>query len=131
MSVQVEPEYTAGRLMKACGLHSCHMSHSDQGCHYTSQQFRQYLWRFQIKQSMSRRGDCWDNALMEQFFRSLKTEWIPTTGYQSFSQAKINIIDYIIGYYSQVRPHQHNNGFAPNVAEKNYWAEYKTMAKTT
>jgi putative transposase len=66
---------------------------------------------------------------MERFFRSLKTEWIPTTGYQSFSQAKTNIIDYIIGYYSQVRPHQHNNGFAPNVAEKNYWAEYKTVAK--
>jgi putative transposase len=107
------------------------MFHSDQGCHYTSQQFRQYLWRFQIKQSMSRRGNCWDNAPMERFFRSLKTEWIPTTGYQSFSQAKTNIIDYIIGYYSQVRPHQHNNGFAPNVAEKNYWAEYKTVAKIT
>ena len=80
---------------------------------------------------MSRRGNCWDNAPMERFFRSLKTEWIPTTGYQSFSEAKTNIIDYIIGYYSQVRPHQHNNGFAPNVAEKNYWAEYKTVAKIT
>ena len=65
---------------------------------------------------------------MERFFRSLKTEWIPITGYQSFNQAKTNIINYIIGYYSQVRPHQHNNGFAPNVTEKNYWAEYKTVA---
>jgi len=61
---------------------------------------------------------------MEQFFRSLKTEWIPTTGYQSFIVAKIEIIDYIIGYYSQIRPHQHNDGLAPNVAEEKYWIEY-------
>jgi hypothetical protein len=50
---------------------------------------------------------------------------------QMADQAKTNIIDYIIGYYSQARPHQHNNGFAENVAEKNYWAEYKTVAKIT
>jgi putative transposase len=107
------------------------MFHSDQGSHYTSRQFRQYLWRYQIKQSMSRRGNCWDNAPMERFFRSLKTEWVPQTGYRSFSEAKAGIIDYILGYYSQVRPHQHNNGLSPNVAEKDYWAEYKTVAKKT
>ena len=44
------------------------MYHSDQGCHYTSRKFRQLLWRYQIKQSMSRRGNCWDNAPMERFF---------------------------------------------------------------
>ena len=38
------------------------MFHSDQGCHYTSKQFRRLLWRYQITQSMSRRGNCWDNA---------------------------------------------------------------------
>lgn len=43
------------------------MFHSDQGCHYTSLKFRQTLWRLQIKQSMSRRGNCWDNAPMERF----------------------------------------------------------------
>jgi len=107
------------------------MFHSDQGCHYTSRKFRQYLWRYQIKQSMSRRGNCWDNAPMERFFRSLKSEWIPQTGYPSFAQAKAAIIDYILGYYSQVRPHQHNDGLAPNVAEKRYWIEYKTVARIT
>ena len=107
------------------------MFHSDQGCHYTSRQFRQKLWRYQIKQSLSRRGNCWDNAPMERFFRSLKTEWVPPTGYQSFSQAKTAIIDYIIGYYSQVRPHRHNEGLAPNVAEQKYWNEYKTVANFT
>jgi len=107
------------------------MFHSDQGCHYTSQKFRQLLWRYQIKQSMSRRGNCWDNAPMERFFRSLKSEWVPQTGYQSFSQAKHEIIDYIIGYYSQVRPHRHNDGLTPNVAEEKYWIEYNSVAKKT
>ena len=43
------------------------MFHSDQGCHYTSTYFRQLIWRYKIKQSMSRRGNCWDNAPMERF----------------------------------------------------------------
>ena len=104
------------------------MFHSDQGSHYTSQKFRQILWRYQIKQSMSRRGNCWDNAPMERFFRSLKTEWVPTTGYRSFNEAKIDITKYIIGYYSQVRPHQYNGGLTPNESEKRYWLNYKTVA---
>ena len=105
--------------------------HSDQGCHYTSLSFRQLIWRYQIKQSMSRRGNCWDNAPMERFFRSLKSEWIPSTGYQSFSEAHRSIIDYITGYYSQKRPHQHNEQLAPNEAEKLYWENYKRLAKNT
>jgi transposase InsO family protein len=52
------------------------MFHSDQGSHYTSVEFRQMLGRCRIKQSMSRRGNGWDNAPMERFFKSLKTEWI-------------------------------------------------------
>ncbi|EAC1210771.1 IS3 family transposase, partial [Escherichia coli] len=63
------------------------MFHSDQGSHYTSRQFRQLLWRYRIRQSMSRRGNCWDNSPMERFFRSLKNEWVPATGYVSFSDA--------------------------------------------
>ena len=80
---------------------------------------------------MSRRGNCWDNAPMERFFRSFKSEWMPQTGYQSFNEANTEIVNYIIGYYSQVRPHQHNNGIAPNAAEKNYWIEYNSVANIT
>jgi putative transposase len=50
------------------------MFHSDQGSTYTSRNYRQLLWRYQIKQSMSRRGNCWDNSPMERFFRSSKAE---------------------------------------------------------
>ena len=82
--------------------------HSDQGSHYTSRKYRQLLWRYRIKQSLSRRGNCWDNSPMERFFRSLKSEWIPENGYRTFSEAKEQIVRYIIGYYSQLRPHQYN-----------------------
>jgi putative transposase len=61
--------------------------HSDQGSHYTSLKFRQLLWRLQIEQSMSRRGNCWDNAPMERFFGSLKSEWVPASGYGNFTEA--------------------------------------------
>jgi putative transposase len=107
------------------------MFHSDQGCQYTSLAFRQQLWRYQMEQSMSRRGNCWDNAPMERFFRSLKTEWIPEVGYDSFEEAKHGITEYTIGYYSQLRPHAHNNGLAPNEAEKKHWNAHKTVAKKT
>ncbi|SPW64324.1 IS911 transposase orfB [Escherichia coli] len=54
------------------------MFHSDQGSQYTGLKYQQLLWRYRIKQSVSRRGNCWDNSPMERFFRSLKTEWVPT-----------------------------------------------------
>jgi len=94
------------------------MFHSDQGCQYTSREYRQRLWRYQINQSMSRHGNCWDNSPMERFFRSLKSVWIPEFGYATFEQAKQDIIKYLIGYYSEDRPHQHNGGLTPNEAEK-------------
>lgn len=106
--------------------------HSDQGGHYTSVKYRQLLWRYKIKQSLSRRGNCWDNSPMERFFRSLKTEWVPTLGYQNFTDAKKHITNYILGYYNEVRPHTFNGGLTPNMAEKFYWQKvYKTMTKKT
>ena len=105
--------------------------HSDQGSHYTSIKFGQYLWRYQIKQSMSRRGNCWDNAPMERFFRSLKTEWVPEIGYRSFAEAQRSIFDYITGYYNQFRPHQHNAGLAPNKTEGFFWNSSKSVANIT
>lgn len=100
------------------------MFHSDQGSQYTSLAFRQQLRRYRMVQSMSRRGNCWDNSPMERFFRSLKTEWIPATGYDSFEAAKHGITDYVIGYYSQIRPHTHNGGLAPNEAERRHWSAH-------
>ncbi len=105
--------------------------HSDQGCHYTSLKFRQHVWRFRMKQSMSRRGNCWDNAPMERFFRSLKTEWMPKMGYPSIDDARQSIAKYITGYYSDYRPHQHNGGLPPNKAEVLYFNSSKSVTKIT
>jgi len=91
--------------------------HSDQGSQYGSRKFRQRLWRYRIVQSMSRRGNCWDNAPMERFFRSLKTEWIPGNGYASISEAQKDISYYMMDYYNQQRPHSHNQGLSPAKAE--------------
>ncbi len=127
MSLSPDSELTGKALsmaVEARGKPRGLMFHSDQGCHYTSRKYRQLLWRYQIRQSMSRRGNCWDNAPMERFFRSLKTEWVPTLGYRSFIEAKHSITDYVVGYYSQTRPHQHNNGLSPNAAEKQHRANY-------
>ena len=94
------------------------MFHSDQGVQYASRSFRQHLWRYRMKQSMSRRGNCWDNAPMERVIRSLKSEWMPTTGYRSFIEAKKDIGHYLMGYYNCHRPHQSNGGMTPIMAEK-------------
>ena len=90
--------------------------HSDQGCHYTSLAFRQQLWRYRISQSMSRRGNCWDNAPMERWFRSYKTEWMPGEAYDSFNQAAIDIAAYI-KYYNYERVHSYNGYRSPVIAE--------------
>lgn len=104
------------------------MFHSDQGSHYTSRKYRQALWHCRIKQSMSRRGNCWDNAPIERFFRSLKTEWVPTKGYNSFSEAQRAIIRYITSYYSAIRPHWYNGGLTPNESERLYYLQSNAVA---
>ncbi|MFV8449445.1 IS3 family transposase [Vibrio campbellii] len=93
------------------------MFHSDQGSQYSSRKYRQRLWRYRITQSMSRRGNCWDNAPMERLFRSLKTEWIPATGYFTQTQARRDISHYLMSYYNRLRPHQVNDGLSPVDAE--------------
>lgn len=102
--------------------------HSDQGCHYTSKSYRQLLWRFGIRQSLSRRGNCWDNAPTERFFRSFKTGWMPRSGYFSFSAGVSSITQYIANYYNRYRPHQYNGGTSPLIAEQEYQKTYNGLA---
>ncbi|MGK9063772.1 IS3 family transposase [Stutzerimonas chloritidismutans] len=92
--------------------------HSDQGSQYASRLFRQRLWRYRMQQSMSRRGNCWDNSPMERLFRSLKSEWIPATGYLTAQEAQRDISHYLMHRYNWIRPHQFNGGLPPAVAEE-------------
>lgn len=98
--------------------------HSDQGCQYTSDTFRQFLRSNHIKQSMSRRGNCWDNAPVERFFRSLKTERVRNTIYPNHLEARLDINDYIARFYNTHRLHSAANGKPPAV----YHAELQQAA---
>ncbi len=95
--------------------------HSDQGVQYTSLAFQQLLWRCQITQSMSRRGNCWDNAVMERTFRSFKTEWMPKLGYQNFDEALKSISYYYMVYFNQQRPHTANFGLTPKQKDEAFY----------
>ncbi len=79
--------------------------HSDQGCQYTSAACQHLLAKNEIQASMSRRGNCWDNAVVERFFLSLKTERVWQHRYANHSEARRDIADSIVRFYNSVRIH--------------------------
>ena len=91
--------------------------HSDQGCQYTSHKFRNELVTHRINQSMSRKGQCWDNAPMERFFGSLKSEWMPEGGYSSEQEARADLQEYVMRY-NNTRLHSYNDYRSPVAMEK-------------
>ena len=80
---------------------------------------------------LSRRGNCWDNAPMERFFRRFITQWMPKLGYSDMKTARLSISDYVNGYYNQYRPHQFNDGLSPLAAEKENLKTSKKVASFT
>jgi putative transposase len=81
------------------------LHHSDQGSQYTSEQFQRLMMDNGVTCSMSRSGNCWDNAAMESFFSSLKTERIRRKVYRSRDQARADVFDYIERFYNPTRRH--------------------------
>ncbi len=79
--------------------------HSDRGCQYTSFQYRKFLKKCGIVQSMSAKGNCYDNAPMESFFHTLKTEHTFRHKYLTREQAKQSIFEYIEVFYNRQRLH--------------------------
>jgi transposase InsO family protein len=96
------------------------LHHSDQGSQYCSYLYQKELERNGIVCSMSRRGNCWDNACMESFFGSLKSEWIGDTRYASREEAKINIFTYIEMFYNRQRRHASLGYVTPVEFEEQY-----------
>ncbi|WP_256681421.1 IS3 family transposase [Pseudomonas sp. R2-7-07] len=99
------------------GKHAGLMFHSDQGCQYTSQLFQSALLEYGITQSMSRRGQCWDNAPTERFFGTLKSEWVPTKGYMTVEEAKQDMTSFFMRY-NRIRLHSYNNYLSPIAMEQ-------------
>jgi len=87
--------------------------HSDQGTTYAAAQYRELVGRYPIRQSMSRKGDCWDNAPMESFFHTLKTELVMHCDYQTRDQARASLFDYMEVFYNRQRRHSTLNYQAP------------------
>ncbi len=81
------------------------LHHSDQGSQYTSEQFQLLLTSNGVTCSMSRSGNCWDNAAMESFFSSLKTERVARKTYRTRDQARADVFDYIERFYNPTRRH--------------------------
>ena len=76
---------------------------------------------------MSRRGIVGITHQWSVSLESLKSEWIPASGYGNFTEADKEITNYITGYYSETRPHQYNGGLTPNESERLYWNDSKTV----
>lgn len=91
--------------------------HSDQGCQYTADRFVKYLADKDMVQSMSRRGNCWDNAVVERYFRSQKHEWSPEGGYSNHLEAERDVMDFI-HHYNHRRCHTASNNLPPAAFEK-------------
>jgi putative transposase len=89
------------------------LHHSDQGGQYTSEQFRQLMADNGVTCSMSRSGNVWDNAAMESFFSTLKTERTACKVYRSRNQARADIFDFIERFYNAKRRHSTIGYFSP------------------
>jgi putative transposase len=94
------------------------LHHSDQGSQYTSEQFRLLLEDNNVSCSMSRSGNVWDNAAMESFFSSLKTERTARKTYRTRTEAKADVFDYIERFYNPRRRHSTLGYLSPIEFEK-------------
>ena len=96
--------------------------HSDRGSQYCSKDFINYIKGLKMLSSMSRKGDCWDNAVAESFFGTLKKELVHSKHYSSREQAKLDIVDYIEMFYNSFRRHSYLNYRSPREVRKNWMA---------
>jgi transposase InsO family protein len=94
--------------------------HSDRGVQYASVEFRQVLWKHAINQSMSRKGDCWDNAPMESFFGSLKCECIYQGDFNTKQEAREAVFEYVESFYNRERLHAWVGYMTPTKFEDNW-----------
>ena len=92
------------------------LHHSDQGCTYASEDYQRLLDARSITCSMSRRGDCYDNAVMESFFSTVKSELADR--FDSFAEAKMELFDYIEVFYNQRRRHSTLGQISPAAFER-------------
>ena len=96
--------------------------HTDRGSQYASDSYRRLIRDFRMTASMSRKGNCWDNAAMESFYKSLKVERIYQLRYDTRAHARLDIVDWIEGFYNRERLHSSIGYLAPVDAEPSLMA---------
>jgi transposase InsO family protein len=94
--------------------------HSDRGSQYASHEYRKLLERFGLIGSMSKKGDCYDNAVAESFFASFKKECIYQTKLETRAKAHLYSFDYIEGWYNSQRSHSKLGNMSPTEVEAKY-----------
>jgi putative transposase len=123
MNARMTAQFVMDALLMAVwrrGQPKALLHHSDQGSQYTSEDFQRLLSAHDITCSMSRRGDCWDNAAMESFFATLKTERIRRRTYLTRDDARADIFDYIERFYNPRRRHSTLGQLSPAQFEQRY-----------
>ena len=101
--------------------------HSDQGSQYTSRRYKKLLATLNIEQSMSRRGNCWDNAVAESFFSNLKKEKVRRIQFKTQEEARLNIFQYIEMFYNPKRRHTANGRISPAEYENRYFRTLESV----
>ena len=101
--------------------------HSDRGSQYTSDDFRDALEEHKIQCSMSARGNCYDNAVVESFFGLLKRERVNRTHYLTRDEAKADIFDYIERFYNRKRRHGYLGNISPVAFEERNQNQFQTV----
>ena len=96
------------------------LHHSDRGCQYTSDAYQKTLRTLGIECSMSRRGECYDNAVAERFFWSLKHEWTKHDSFADLEAARLSVFKYVETFYNSVRLHQSLGYKSPDKFETEY-----------
>ena len=97
--------------------------HSDRGVQYRSGEYQQALEEHSIRASMSRKGNCWDNAVMESFFSRLKVEFVYAKQFKTSEAAYRGLFEYIEVFYNRVRRHSSLGYLSPAQYEENYYAQ--------
>ena len=126
MSDRINTELVLDALVMACWRRRPKQKvivHSDQGCQYTSYDWRKMLEQNNLVASMSRRGNCYDNAVAESFFQLLKRERIRRKIYPNRDAARQDIFAYIEMFYNPVRRHGTNGNVSPAEYEKSYFKQ--------
>lgn len=102
--------------------------HTDRGSQYASESHRHLIQAHDIVQSMSRKGNCWDNSVAESFFKTLKTELVYHCNFKTRDEAKQAIFEYIEVFYNRDRLHSTNNYMTPVEYENNFERSMKKVS---